>query len=123
MNCYDQLIHFIDKIVSKNKNIIITTGKIKTKLLTDIKNSINKSKVQIFENQDLPELENIVINSSLLITCHGWISHIASAKKIKQIDIIDKQYPYNKWTSHFRNYNYLYRKQFMTLSDEIIKLV
>ena len=119
----DQLIHFIDKIVSKNKNIIITTGKIKTKLLTDIKNSINKSKVQIFENQDLPELENIVINSSLLITCHGWISHIASAKKIKQIDIIDKQYPYNKWTSHFRNYNYLYRKQFMTLSDEIIKLV
>ena len=120
---YEQLIHFINKIISKNKNIIITTGKTKINLLTDIKNKIDKSKVHIFENQELNELENIVFNSSLLITCHGWISHIAAAKKIKQIDIIDEQYPYNKWTSHFRNYNYLYRKQFGILSDEIINLV
>ena len=119
----EQLIHFINKIISKNKNIIITTGKTKINLLNDIKNKIDKSKVHIFENQDLNELENIVFNSSLLITCHGWISHIAAAKKIKQIDIIDEQYPYNKWTSHFRNYNYLYRKQFVILSDEIINLV
>ena len=119
----DQLLQFISKIISKNKNVIITTGKTKTNLLADIKNKVDKSKVHIFENQDLNELENIVFNSSLLITCHGWISHIAAAKQIKQIDIIDEQYPYNKWTSHFRNYNYLYRKQFETLSDEIIKLV
>ena len=49
--------------------------------------------------------------------------HIASARKIKQIDIIDEQYPYNKWTSHFRNYNYLFRKPFVNLSDEIFKLI
>ena len=119
----DQLLSFINKIISKNKNIIITMGKIKIKLIEDIKNKFDSSKVKIFENQNLLELENIVFNSSLLITCHGWISHIASAKRIKQIDIIDKQYPYKKWTSHFRNYNYLYRKPFQVLSHEIINLI
>ena len=69
------------------------------------------------------EIENIVFNCDILISCHGWISHIASAKKIKQIDIIDSSYPYNKWTSHFRNYNYLNRKSFSILSGEIINLI
>ena len=118
-----QLLDFINKIISKDRNIIITTGKIKTKLLTNVKNKINSDKVIILENQNLLELENVVFKSNLLITCHGWISHIASAKKIKQIDIIDDQYPYNKWTSHFRNYNYLFRKPFVNLSDEIFKLI
>ena len=114
----NQLIDFINKIISKNKKIIVTTGKETNKLLNKI-----KDKVKICSSLNLLELENIVFNSSLLITCHGWISHIASAKKIKQIDIIDSRYPYNKWTSHFRNYNYLYRKKFEFLSEEIIKLI
>ena len=45
------------------------------------------------------------------------------AKKIKLIDIIDKNYPYDKWTSHFRNYNSLNRKPFQILSKEIINLI
>ena len=118
-----QLIDFINKIISKNKKIIITTGKETNKLLDKIKDKVDTNRVKICRNQNLIELENIVFNSSLLITCHGWISHIASAKKVKQIDIIDNKYPYNKWTSHFRNYNYLYRKNFEFLSEEIIKLI
>ena len=97
-----QLLDFINKIISKDRN---------------------SDKAIILENQNLLELENVVFKSNLLITCHGWISHIASARKIKQIDIIDEQYPYNKWTSHFRNYNYLFRKSFVNLSDEIFKLI
>ena len=77
----------------------------------------------IFENQNLMEIENIVFNCDLLITCHGWISHIASAKKIRQIDIIDNSYPYNKWTSHFRNYNFLNRTSFNDLSKQILNLI
>jgi len=69
------------------------------------------------------QIENIVFNSDLLITCHGWISHIAAAKKIRQIDIIDSSYPYDKWTSHFRNYNFINRKSFNILSNEIIKFI
>lgn len=119
----NQLIDFINKIISKNKKIIVTTGKETNKLLNKIKDKVDTNKVKICSSLNLLELENIVFNSSLLITCHGWISHIASAKKIKQIDIIDSRYPYNKWTSHFRNYNYLYRKKFEFLSEEIIKLI
>ena len=66
------------------------------------------------------DIENIVINSSLLISCHGWISHIASARKINQIDIIDSSYPYNKWTSHFRNYTSFNRRSFNELSKIIL---
>ena len=118
-----ELISFIENILSKNKNLIITTGKIKVNILDNIKDKLNVEKVKIFENQSLLEIENIVFKSDLLITCHGWISHIASAKKIKQIDIIDKSYPYNKWTSHFRNYNSIERKTFDLLAREIINLL
>ena len=118
-----ELINFINNILTKNKNLIITTGK-KTPLILDkIKKSLNNLKVKFCENQNLIEIENIVFNCETLISCHGWISHIAASKKIKQIDIIDSSYPYNKWTSHFRNYNYLNRKSFSILSNEIIDLI
>jgi ADP-heptose:LPS heptosyltransferase len=119
----EELIFFINSIVEKNKNLIITTGKNISNLLNEIKSEINSNKVKIFDNQDLLEIENIVFKSILLISCHGWITHIASAKKIKQIDIIDDSYPYNKWTSHLRNYNSLSRKDFKILSREIINLI
>ena len=77
----------------------------------------------LFESQELLEIENVVSNSILLISCHGWITHIASAMNVRQIDIIDNSYPYNKWTSHLRNYNFLIRKSFKPLSEEIIKLI
>ena len=75
---------------------------------------------QIYENLNFFQLEKITLNSSLLISCHGSISHIASAKKINQIDIIDKSYNYKRWTEHFRNYIYLYRKNFKDLSNDIL---
>ena len=118
-----ELINFIRAITSKNKKLIITTGKKVPKLLDQIKLEIDSSKVIIFKNQELLELENIVINSDLLITCHGWITHIASAKQIKQIDIIDSSYPYDKWTSHLRNYYSINRKEFENLSKEIVHLI
>ena len=71
----------------------------------------------------LIEIEKIVFNCEILISCHGWISHIASAKQIKQIDIIDDQYAYDKWTSHFRNYNFLNRASFNVLSQKILQLI
>jgi len=116
------LINFINNLVSFN-NLIITTGKKQLTLLKEIKSSIDPKKVKIFVNQELLELEKIVFNADLLIACHGWITHIASAKNIKQIDIIDSSYPYNKWTSHLRNYNFLNRKPFKILSKEILNLI
>lgn len=119
----EELLMFVKKILIKDKKLIITTGKNPSVLLNDIKNRINDLDVKIFENQNLMQIENIVFNSDLLITCHGWISHIAAAKKIRQIDIIDSSYPYNKWTSHFRNYSYLNRTSFNNLSKKILDLI
>lgn len=119
----EDLIFFINNIIQKDNNLIITTGKNISNLLSEIKSEINSNRVKIFDNQDLLEIEKIVLNSTLLISCHGWITHIASAKKIKQIDIIDNSYPYSKWTSHLRNYNSLSRKPFKILSKEIINLI
>ena len=119
----EELINFISKITSKNKKIIITTGKKVPILLDQIKFEIDTSRVIIFKDQELLELENIVIHSDLLISCHGWITHIASAKQVKQIDIIDSSYPYDKWTSHLRNYNSINRKKFDNLSKEIVDLI
>ncbi len=119
----DEIINFINNITSKDKNLIITTGKKELSLLNQIKPKINPIKVKMYENQELLELENIVFHSDLLISCHGWITHIASANQIKQIDIIDSSYPYDKWTSHLRNYNSINRKKFEILSKEIINLI
>ena len=118
----DELIDFINNIIINN-NLVITTGKNNLNLLSEIKFKLNQDKVKIFENQELVDIENIVFNAKLLISCHGWITHIASAKNIRQIDIIDTSYPYEKWTSHLRNYNYLNRKPFKVLSKEIINLI
>ena len=77
----------------------------------------------MYENLNFIELEKITSNSSVLIACHGAISHVATANNIKQIDIIDKSYNYGKWTNHFRNYSFLYRDNFAKLSDKILNLI
>ena len=118
-----ELIDFINNILIKNKKLIITTGKKTPKIINEIKGKFDNLKVRFYENQTLLEIENIVFNSELLISCHGWISHIASAKKIRQIDIIDSSYPYNKWTSHFRNYYSLNRESFNNLSKKILDII
>ena len=119
-----QLVDFIKKIVDKKeKQLIITTGFILPNIMRKIKPVLNDFKIVLYENLDFLQLENITLNSNVLISCHGAISHVASAKNIKQIDIIDKSYNYFKWTNHFRNYNFLYRDKFTKLSAEIIKLI
>ncbi len=119
-----ELVYFLNKIQELTKlKIIITTGVKTPKVLDHISYSLNKKSISIKKNLTFLELEKIIINSKLLISCHGSVSHIASALNIKQIDIIDKSYHYNIWTKHFRNYNSIYRKDFKKLSDDICKLI
>ena len=119
-----ELIYFLNKIQALTKlKIIITTGIHTPKILNDISSSLNERKISIKKNLTFLELEKIIVNSKLLISCHGSVSHIATALCIKQIDIIDKSYHYNIWTEHFRNYNSIYRADFKKLSDDICKLL
>lgn len=119
-----ELANFLNKIQELTKlKIIITTGNNTPEILNDISNFLIEKKISIKKNLSFLELEKIIINSKLLISCHGSVSHIASALCIKQIDIIDKSYHYNIWTKHFRNYNSIYRAEFKKLSDGIVKLL
>ena len=122
----DELQSFIKSIINKSgKKLVITTG-IKT---PDILNNISPykfgSKLIVLKNLKFIQIENIVDSCDLLISCHGAISHVAAAKNIKQIDIIDKSKLnfYKRWTAHFRSYNFIYRKNFKDLSKDIINML
>ena len=118
----DELINFIKHLERKLKlKIIITTGNHAPRNLIKLASSNYFINVDILLNQSFHELEKIVFNSKLLISCHGSVSHIAASKNISQIDIIDKSYDYSVWTSHFRKYNYVNRKKFSQLSEDINK--
>ena len=120
----NELLSFFEKIIKKNKkNIIITTGSNLPNKIKKIESVLSELKIRVYKNLDFLELEKITSQSNLLISCHGAISHIAAANNIKQIDIIDKTYNYSRWTNHFRNYNYLHRDRFSTLSNRIIDLI
>ncbi len=119
----NNLVQFLNELTDKSqKKVVVTTGILSNYLIKDLKNiNINKS-IIILENQNIFDLENIIFFSDLLIACHGAPTHIAGAFNIKNIDIIDlseKDFFY-KWSSHFRNYTCLYRKNFNLISKEIL---
>ena len=122
----DELISFIDLILTiTNKRLVITTGIHSPNILNDIIDIGLNSRVKVYKELDFLDLEILISKSKLLISCHGSVSHVATAHKIKQIDIIEEKQSnfYSKWTSHFRNYNSIHRKAFDQLSSEIIKLL
>ena len=119
----EQLLRFINNIRHKsNDQIIITTGLITPEILKNTISEINNQNVKLIEGLNFKELEKIVSHSKLLISCHGAISHVASAYNIRQIDIIDinSKEPYSNWTDHFRNYSSIYRENFTNLSSKIL---
>ena len=121
-----QLLNFINNIrIKSNQQIIVTTGAMAPLILKNTFSKIRDNNIKFIQGLNFKELEELVSQSKLLISCHGAISHVASAYNIKQIDIIDinKENPYCNWTDHFRNYSSLYRKNFSILSAEILNLL
>ena len=121
-----ELVYFFNSIVNKtNKKLVVTTGLNSPKILNKIFKDEFNNRVIFFNNLDFLEIENIIDKSNLLISCHGAVSHVATAKNIRQIDIIDESKTnfYKNWTDHFRNYSFVYRKNFIDLSKEIISLL
>jgi len=122
----NELISFMNDIIYKSKmNLIITTGKSCPNVLKNAISMNLNNNISFYKNLNMFELEEIILNSKLLISCHGSVSHIASGKSIKQIDIIDENIknPYDRWTKHFRNYFPLYRCKFSELSKKIINFL
>ena len=135
---FEELEEFLNNLIlNKNKDIVITNGTIdnflfnKLKLnLKEIDNNlyskkIGNNKIILFDNVDLEGLIGIISLSSLVITCHGAPTHIASSLNIKIIDIIErkKQDFYKIYTSHLRNYNKIFRQNFNELTNKIFELL
>ncbi len=120
---YDDLYYFLNKLSEKTQlNIIVTTGSKTPPLFSKLSNNNINKKIIFLKDQNFLDLENVISKSYLLISCHGAVSHVASALNIKQIDIIEtnKNNPYDRWTSHFRNYKSLKRNKFSNLSNQIL---
>ncbi len=119
-----ELASFINSIgIKTNKKVLLTTGKTPPSVLLEALNMCKNKNILFLKNLSFIELENIILKSDLLISCHGSVSHVASAKRIKQIDIIDTSYPYNIWTHHFRNYNSVNRDKFAILAKKILEKI
>ena len=112
---------FLTSLTEKtNKKIVVTSGVNKPIILKNFFENNSDEKINLLENLNFFQLESIIVNASLLISCHGAVSHVAAAKSVEQIDIIDKSYNYSKWTNHFRNYKSVERKTFDYLYKEIL---
>ena len=78
--------------------------------------------VVLFNNINFFDIQYLLLNSDLLISCHGAITNVAAALNIKIFDIIDpsEDLLFEKYTAHFRNYTSFKRANFSTLAEDII---
>ena len=118
----DEFLLMLDKIQTyKNLKMIITTGHKSPEIINAVKQELNKRKIKLYNDLSFYDLTKITLKSNILISCHGAISHVAAANNIKQVDIVDKSYNYSRWSSHFRNYQFVNREKFNTLTNNIIE--
>lgn len=131
---FKRLILKISKL--SNKTIIITTGYVQTKLLSDLIGSAKKIdqflyevnldsiKIYIIVKQDFFSNSHIISKSKMLIACHGAFTHMASIYKIKILDIVEgnKINQYEKITSHMINHKFIRRNNFDNLASDITNI-
>ena len=68
------------------------------------------------------DIESLLRNSKKLISCHGAITHVANSLDVQIIDIIekDKQIFYQRFTSHFNMYTYIFRENFNSIGNILL---
>jgi hypothetical protein len=134
---YNSFIDFLNTI-NKNEDILITTGLINFDLLDNLrikyltkksekiyyKKNINKSLYFIFK-PTFSDIESLLRNAKVLISCHGAITHASNSFSVKKIDIIEqnKENFYKRFNSYLKDYHSIYRNDFNLLNANILKLL
>ena len=132
----DSIYSFLKSLIKKFKcNIIITQGfkkvgimnEFKTKYFKNIKDphiTILKKNVKFIEQSSFRDLENIVLNSKILICCEGAISHVSHSLNKKTIALIqkDRLISTNFWIGHMSNITTVFRDDIKKVSRDILKL-
>ena len=132
---YEDFVDFLNTI-SEKKNILITTGIYSFFLISELKKRFfeEKSKnvyykknfnnfIYLFDNTTFKDIESILKNSEILISCHGAITHAANSFNIFKIDIIEKNREifYKKFTGYLSLYSSIYRTDFSQLKKTLYK--
>ena len=132
---YKQFTEFLINI-SKIDNVLITTGVNETSLVNELMNRffdqeidnifINKkfkNIIYLINKPSFEDIESLLRNSKVLITCHGAITHASNSFKVKKIDILEKSKLsfYKRFTSYLHDYHPAYRSSFDILITEINK--
>jgi len=132
----DSIYIFLKSLIKKFKcNIIITQGfkkvaimnEFKTKYFKNIKDphiTISKKNVKFIEQSSFRDLENIVLNSKILICCEGAISHVSHSLNKKTIALIqkDRLISTNFWIGHMNNIKTVFRNDIKQVTKDILKL-
>ena len=132
----DSIYSFLKSLIKKFKcNIIITQGfkkvgimnEFKIKYFKNIKDphiTISKKNVKFIEQSSFRDLENIVLNSKILICCEGAISHVSHSLNKKTIALIqkDRLISTNFWIGHMNNIKTVFRNDIKQVTKDILKL-
>ena len=132
---FNNFINFLDKI-SEHEDILITTGLVKLNLVDELINKkfLEKIDTNIFFKKNntkfiflintptFDDIESLLRNSKKLISCHVAITHVSNSLYVQIIDIIekDKQIFYQRFTSHFNMYTYIFRENFNSIGNILL---
>ena len=119
-----------------NKKIIITSGfkKINNleffikKYFFKYKNNYFhktlKSRIIFIKNLDFRDLEIVVKNSNMLITCEGAVSHVSNSFNTPTLCLVQRSRKQTAtfWTSHMKKIKYLYRSDIKKVISQINKI-
>ena len=134
----EEILNFAEIIYTKNNyEIIISTGTIKINIFEELKKisepvkdnlyriKISNGFIYLINNLNLFEMIELISKSKVLISCHGAFTHVAFNYGLYIYDIIEekKLSHYNRITKHMRHYKCIFRKNFASISKEIINKI
>ena len=134
---YIEFVSFLEQ-VAINNNILITTGLIDYDFLDNLvknyfvkknnniyKKNLPKNCIYFIDKPSFEDLESLLKNSKMLISCHCALTHVASSFNLKIIDIIEKRNKlwYGRWTNYMKNYQVLFRDEFSKMKPELINKI
>jgi len=134
---YDGFIDFLNKIPIQH-HILITTGTIDFELLDELKNkyfekvnqkiflrTASNRLIYLIYKPTFDDLESLLRNSKILISCHGAITHAANSFDVKIVDIIERSREkfYKKFTLYLKNYSPTFRCDFNLIKTKLLKII
>ena len=130
-----EILDFANNMHDKyNYEMIVTTGVIETSIFKQLKEiselvndnlyrvKIKSGYVYLIDKLDLFKMIELISISKTFISCHGAFTHIAFNYGLNIYDIIEKEKlgHYSRITKHMNHYKSIFRKEFSSITKEII---